>query len=412
MSKAGIVIRKEYLERVKGKGFIISTILIPVIFSAFILIPLALAFFTSSDGKEVYAIVDETGVINAPALRASSDAKTIFEILKPEDKEIARQHTVTGKFTAYVVLSNDSANSETPFKAIVYSKNVGDFESQRLVRNTLQRALRSHFLSQKGYSEMEVKVINDPLKLETQVVSKDEGKSDKMGGFSGFIVAYVMVFLIYGTIFSYGAVVSSSVMEEKSSKVMEVMAASVTPFDLMLGKIVGIGLVGFTQYLIWSVVSFGMSAVSLSMSTKFNFSLPASLLVYFVLFFIYGYLLFATIYAAIGSAFENAQDAQSVQAPISMLVIIPILVVQYVISKPDSTFSVIMSLIPFFSPILMMGRIASSDVPVWQIALCFFIMTATFYGILKAAAKIYRIGILMYGKKPTLGEIVKWARYS
>jgi len=134
--------------------------------------------------------------------------------------------------------------------------------------------------------------------------------------------------------------------------------------------------------------------------------------VYFVLYFVLGYLIYATLYAAVGSAFENPEDAQSLTAPITFLVIVPIVAMSYVISKPDSVASVILSLIPFFSPILMMGRLAVTDVPFWQVLLSIALMIGTFYGVMFVSAKIYRIGVLMYGKKPTLAEILKWVRYA
>jgi ABC-2 type transport system permease protein len=188
-------------------------------------------------------------------------------------------------------------------------------------------------------------------------------------------------------------------MEEKSSKVMEVLIASVKPFELMVGKLVGIGLVAFTQYLIWAVVAFALSAVSLQYNPKFQIDLSPILLMYFVLYFMLGYLIYATLYAAVGSAFENPEDAQSLTAPITFLVIVPIVAMSYVISKPDSVASVILSLIPFFSPF-------------WQVLLSIALMIGTFYGVMFVSAKIYRIGVLMYGKKPTLAEILKWVRYA
>jgi ABC-2 type transport system permease protein len=193
---------------------------------------------------------------------------------------------------------------------------------------------------------------------------------------------------------------------------MEVLIASVKPFELMVGKVVGIGLVAFTQYLIWAVVAFALSAMSLQYNAKFQFDLSPMLLVYFVLYFVLGYLIYATLYAAVGSAFENPQDAQSLTTPITFLVIIPIVSMNYVISKPDSVASVILSLIPFFSPILMIGRLAITDVPLWQMLLSIGLMIGTFYAVMLFSAKVYRIGVLMYGKKPSLAEILKWLKYA
>jgi len=143
-----------------------------------------------------------------------------------------------------------------------------------------------------------------------------------------------------------------------------------------------------------------------------SLDIPPLLLVYFVVYFVLGYLIYATLYAAVGSAFENQQDAQSLTTPITLLVVVPMLVLQLVLNKPDSTIAIVLSMVPFFAPILMIARTASSDVPFWQIGVSWALMIGTFYLVLTIGAKIYRIGVLMYGKKPSLGEIIKWVRYS
>ncbi|MDW8465432.1 MAG: ABC transporter permease [Chloroherpetonaceae bacterium] len=291
-------------------------------------------------------------------------------------------------------------------------KSVTDFDLMERLENSVKMAVRRLSLKEKGFSDDEI------ARLEQPVIFRAQRSSEKSedSGIGSFLVSYIMSLLIYATLLGYGAVISSAVIDEKASKVMEVLISSVKPIDLMIGKIVGVGLVALTQYSIWIVVALALSGLSLrlgaSAAPPINFTLSPELLLYFVLYFVLGYLIYATLYAATGSAFESTQDAQALQTPITLLAIIPMLVIQSVISKPDSATAVILSLIPFFAPILMIARLSVTDVPLWQVLLSFVLMGATFYAAVWIAAKIYRVGVLMYGKKPSLNEIAKWLRYS
>ncbi len=409
MSKTAIVIRKEYLERVKSKGFIISTILIPVLMASFIVIPI-LVTFLSRDSKTVVAIYDATGKYHSAIEAAFQKQETLSMLWVDWQKESEREATLkgieTGKISGYLLLKEEQGKLE----AVYTAKNIVDFSINRKIESTIQKAVNRLILKNKGFTDDEIATLEKPIELKTQKISG--GAQGDKGALSEFLLAYVMVMLIYGTLLTYGITVMSSVMEEKSSKVMEVLIASVKPFELMVGKVVGIGLVAFTQYLIWAVAALVLSAVSLQYNPKFQFEMSPLLLFYFVLFFILGYLIYATLYAAVGSAFENPQDAQPLTTPITFLIIIPIVAMNYVISKPDSAASVVLSLIPFFSPILMMGRLTITDVPLWQVLLSIALMVGTFYAVMLFSAKVYRIGVLMYGKKPSLAEILKWLKYA
>jgi ABC-2 type transport system permease protein len=356
------------------------------------------------------AIYDATGKYQSAIEAAFEKQETLSMIWVDWQKESEREATLkgieTGKITGYLLLKEVDGKLE----AVYTAKNIVDFSINRKIESTIQKAVSRLALKNKGFTDDEIAMLEKPIELKTQKIS-GSSQGDK-GALSEFLLAYVMVMLIYGTLLTYGITVMSSVMEEKSSKVMEVLIASVKPFELMVGKVVGIGLVAFTQYLIWAVVVFALSAMSLQYNAKFQFDLSPMLLVYFVLYFVLGYLIYATLYAAVGSAFENPQDAQSLTTPITFLIIIPIVAMNYVISKPDSVASVILSLVPFFSPILMMGRLTITDVPLWQVLLSIGLMVGTFYAVMLFSAKVYRIGVLMYGKKPSLAEVLKWLKYA
>ncbi len=409
MNKTAIVIRKEYLERVKSKGFIISTILIPVLMSSFIVIPILITVL-SRDSKTVVAIHDATGKYQS-AIEATFEKQETLSMLwvdwqKESEREATLKGIETGKISGYLLLKEENGKLE----AVYTAKNIVDFSINRKIESAVQKAISRYALKNKGFTDDEIAMLEKPIELKTQKIS-GSSQGDK-GALSEFLLAYVMVMLIYGTLLTYGITVMSSVMEEKSSKVMEVLIASVKPFELMVGKVVGIGLVAFTQYFIWAVAALVLSVVSLQYNQKFQFEISPLLLSYFVLYFILGYLIYATLYAAVGSAFENPQDAQSLTTPITFLIIIPIVAMNYVISKPDSAVSVVLSLVPFFSPILMIGRLTITDVPLWQVLLSIGLMVGTFYAVMLFSAKVYRIGVLMYGKKPSIAEIFRWLKYA
>jgi ABC-2 type transport system permease protein len=407
MNKIPIIIQKEYLERVQSKGFIISTLLIPVVLSAMILLPILMAFL-GRDAQSTIAMYDETGKYRA-AIESSFNSQQSLSLIwvnwqNESEREATLNGLTSGKIAGYVLLKEINGKAE----AVYTSRNAADFSLNRKLETTLQNAVSRLVLKNKGLTDAEIALVEKPIELKVQKLSG--GKDD--GGLSEFALAYVMAMLIYASMLGYGMTVMSAVMEEKNSRVMEVLAASVKPFDLLVGKVVGIGLVALTQYVVWALLGAALSAFSIQYNAKFQFDLPPLLLVYFVVYFILGYLIYTTLYAAVGSAFENLQDAQSLSTPITFLVVIPIIALNYVIPKPDSTVSIILSLVPFFSPILMIARLSISEPPFWQVALSLILMAATFYGAMTVSSKIYRVGILMYGKKPSIPEIVKWLKYA
>ncbi len=412
MNKVWIVIRKEYLERVRSVGFIIATVLIPVLLSSFVIVPVAIQFFTAKSDSRI-AVIDQTGKLQRyifDALDSSSNIKLVVANFADEnERQVLIKDTDAGKLTGYIIVKQDSAGK---YIATYTSRTVTDFTLNSTLARALRNAVNRFTLKEKGFADAEITAIERPIDFQTQKLSGEKEKNDS--GLSQYLLSIVMVMLIYGTMLSYGAFVMMSVIEEKSSKVMEVVISSVKPFDLMLGKIIGIGLVALTQYAIWIVVSLAFSGASFraSSTAQVSFDIAPHLLVYFVVYFVLGYLIYSTLYAAVGSAFESQQDAQSLTTPITLLVIVPMVTLQLVLNKPDAPISVALSMVPFFAPILMMARTASTEVPFWQVAISWALMIGTFYLVLLLGSKIYRIGVLMYGKKPSLAEIVKWVRYS
>jgi ABC-2 type transport system permease protein len=213
----------------------------------------------------------------------------------------------------------------------------------------------------------------------------------------------------------YGIFVMRGVIEERQSRIVEVLISSISPFELMMGKLIGIGLVGLTQYLIWILCAVLMASFGVSMFASQGVvmpSIPAIWLVYFVIFFILGYFLFATLYAMVGAMVSTEEDAQQAQMPVTMLVVVPMLLFGMVMANPDSTVSTVLSMVPFFAPTLMMMRVAMVNPPLYQVIGSMVGMVLTILATVWLVAKIYRVGILMYGKRPSIAELGKWIRYS
>jgi len=275
--------------------------------------------------------------------------------------------------------------------------------------------------------------MDKPFKIKTYRLTEKGEQKDFTEIYAA--LGYFLGFVIYFLMFMYGSFVSRGVIEEKANRIVEVIASSAKPFEIMMGKVIGIGLVGLTQIAVWIAIAFvgvvlagtffsgSISPEQIAQMQQQPFAntggmmhiagmeiptISPWLIIGFIYYFLAGYFIFATLFAAVGSAVDQEQDAAQLQTPITLPIIIPILLIFNVISDPDGTLAIVLSLIPFFTPILMTVRIAATQVPLWQIITSVVLTIATFYGCLIVASRIYRVGILMYGKKPTFKDLLKW----
>jgi ABC-2 type transport system permease protein len=279
------------------------------------------------------------------------------------------------------------------------------------LKDQLDRAILLQELAQRGVSGAQVEQLLKPVKLETMRL--EGGRETKANDKGMFFAVFAMVMLLYTAVIFYGVSVMRAVLEEKNSRVMEVLLSSATSTELMAGKLIGVGAVGLTQIAIWIAMAatYALPALAASASTGEIHIAPLTLAA-FALFFLLGYLLFSSIYAAIGAVITSEQEGQQMQFIIILPLIISVFMMGPVMHAPDSPVAVWTSMVPFFSPVLMYLRIAVQPPPVWQIALSLALLVGTIAGILVLCARIYRIGILMYGKRPTLPEILKWLKYA
>lgn len=423
MRKILSVIKREYIQIVRTKGFIIGTILGPVLMAAFIVVPI-LVQFVSVDQQERIGVVDLTEEIY-PELDNKLDQKLkdgsrryLLEEYQPETNvedqlEELNRKVLDKQLTAYIFIPEDISEGG---EAEYVSEHVSDFDKQGNINRALSSIVIEKRLSGEGLDPEKIGQYMRPVSLTTKKVTKRGVEKDTGGT---FIISWFLVFILYMTVIFYGQIILRGVIEEKSSRVVEIVLSSLRPFQLMAGKILGIAAVGFTQYAIWGL--FGIAATRYSKSIIARFfpaasafdmpTIPSYIFIYFVVFFILGYFLYGTIYAGIGSMVNNEKEAQQLVMPVTMFLVVPILLMMFVIRSPNSSLSVTLSLIPFFAPILMLLRICVLLPPFTQIAVSILLLILTTILMIWISAKIYRVGILMYGKRPSFGEIIKWMRY-
>jgi len=432
MKKVWAIIKREYIVRVRTRAFVISTIASPLLLLALALLPGLLA--ARGGGERHVTVLDQSGdpqlfdLIknrlephdagsdeagdNQPQLTRYVLERRIVQADEDIQKVINNDYTAGGKADqdkAYLILPAGIFDGAKPEYR---SKNTSDF-GIRSLESAISQAVTARKLERAGLTGDKIKDFTRRVELDTKKLTAEGGAQDDGG--MGFIIAFVMLFFMYMTVLFYGLFMMRGVIEEKQSRIVEIVVSSVKPFEMMMGKLIGIGLVALTQIGIWVTSVALLSTIGLSIFAARGVSLPhipMSMLIFFVLFFVLGYFLFATLYAIVGATVGSEEEAQQAQFPVTILVVIPMMIFTTVMANPNGPLAVTLSMIPFFAPTLMMLRIAVINPPLWQVLLSMAIMVVTIVGAVWLAAKIYRVGILMYGKRPSLAELGRWLRYS
>lgn len=415
-SSLKLIISREYMSRVKRKSFIITTILVPVLMIALSLAPALVMVFSSPENRTV-AVVDETGQI-AQRLKNNDEVRFV-SVDQPLDS--LRDDT---DFDAILVMGSNAVAAPAT-SVTLYSRGAPAMQTGAYITGQVEDAIEDIRLESYNIENIK-KILADvqvDFDLPTIRIDKEEDTATSVG--LSYFIGLMLDMMLYMFILIYGQMVMNSIIEEKNNRVLELVVSSVKPKTLMLGKILGIGSVAITQIIIWAVIIGACTiwvtplmgeAVASDPETMAMFSqlsdgsFLASLLVYTLLFFIGGYLFYSAIYAAIASAVDNIQDAGQLSSVATIPVILGVVASMSVINNPASTLAVWVSIIPFTSPMAMMARLPFG-VPFWQIAVSMAVLYASFMFLIWLCAKIYRVGIFMYGKKPTLLEIIKWAKY-
>ncbi|NJD20411.1 MAG: ABC transporter permease [Gemmatimonadetes bacterium] len=412
MSNVWAVIRREYLQRVRSKWFLISTIGGPLFMIGIMVIPALMATRAERAERNV-ALVDRTGVLYdrvAPRLEEGG-----YKVRREEWSEdlLPRlsQEVTDDKLGGFLVLGDEALASGS---GVFYAAKSPSTLQRLTMRAAVSRSALEKILSDQGV-DADALMSGGELRVE-MLSGQGAGMEDPK-----FLVAYIGAFFLYMMFLLYSVSVMRATLEEKTSRVVEVIISSMKPWHLMLGKILGVGAVGLTQMAVWvgsAVLLAGAGLPTLlaarpelaSLEKVAEFFPGVGLLLMFLIFFLFGYFIFAGLYAAVGAMCNTDEEAQQAQFPVMLLVVVPILFVMQTIQSPNTPMSVGLSLFPFFSPILMFARVSVGAAPAWQIALSFVLMAATVLGVAWVAGRIYKVGILMAGKRPTLPELWRWVK--
>ncbi len=438
-NKIGIIIGREFNERVRKKSFIITTLLTPLLIIGLMVAPTLLMTYSSSETKKI-AVVDDSGII-APQLYSNEEVQ--FEHLQLPI-ETVRQLPPDAYF-AILHICNDIMSN--PTAARLYTDTSVGMGLETGICSQIESIIEAEKLKSYNIENIQqiLAQIETKVSLQTFKSSADQEKEESAtSSIVATVIAYILSFMLYMFLIIYGAMVMQSVIEEKNNRVLEVMVSSVRPFQMMLGKILGVASVAVVQILTWLVIilvagaflvpallpeditaaiammqqgaSAGVAAPDADVDllqallTLTDIGYIAKIFGTLLLFMVGGFLLYAAMFAAVGSSVDNPQDAQQLQLPITLPIILALIIMINVIYDPTSEIAFWFSMIPFTSPIVMMARIPY-DIPMWEIIVSLILLYATFAVTVWGAAKIYRVGILMHGKKPTLKELWRWMRY-
>jgi ABC-2 type transport system permease protein len=447
MKKFFVVIKREYIQRVRTKFFVVMTILGPLIMASFIVVPMLLATFKAEATR--LAVVDESGIIydrfHNALLRAKDDEEdrppNAAEMVNANQQTrmkqraeatapgyVVEQVSLSGstieqvkaqlaervrknQLDAYIVIPKEILKED---KAEFYGRNTGDVFTRGTIEDRLSNAVRDARLAAKNINQEDLRAASKRVSLTSTKIS-DKGEEKVSGsGITGFFVVFGFGFVIYMTIVLYGQGVLGAVVEEKETRIAEMLFSSIRSFPLMMGKLIGVCLVGLTQLGIWAlalslITVYGAAASGMIVGLP---HIPMTVFVFMGLYFLLGFFIYATIYAVIGSMVTTTQEGGQMAMPVIAMLAISLWGSMSVIQSPNSSLAFWVSMFPFSSPITMVVRIVTETPPLWQILLSLGIGFATVVGLVWVASRIYRVGMLMTGKKASIPEVWRWLKQS
>ena len=436
VNKTSIIISREYSERVKKKSFIITTILVPVLMLALSVLPTLIIVFAGGGETKTVAVIDDSGLI----LQNLTDNEEVRYIAAE-----GTQEELLSADEIYGLLVIDRNIVKRPSGVKLLTPNASSLAVDNNITSQMEKIIETEKLKSYDIDNLDQILDNVKTSVTLQTLRTDENgeEGESQSAAISSAIGTLLNFLLYMFLVLYGSLVMNSIIEEKNNRVLEIVVSSIKPTQLLIGKIIGVGLVAVTQIIIWVAIvlcittmilpavmpadimnevtalnagSMDISnssidqdmAIALGMFTNVGYVLE--LVGYLFLFLVGGFLFYASIFAMIGSAVDNIQDASQLQ----MLGIVPVIIglvsSMAVIPNPNGLFAIIMSMIPFTSPMVMMARVPF-DIPAWQIVVSIVLLYLSIFFMVWIAAKIYRIGIFMYGKKPTVRDLIRWARY-
>jgi ABC-2 type transport system permease protein len=430
MHNIWLIIQREYLERVRTRSFIVLTLLIPAIMTVMMVLPAKLASvgqkaqhivlvtsnrqFGETVRKHLLSAAETSNENPHGSETAAKGAAPSHDIIDVDsdptesERKLLRSKVASGDIDGYLWLTDQAVAAG---KVTYYSRSLADFGESSFLSRELNQVILIARLTKEGLAPAQVDQTLKPVKVSS--VRIERGREVKGGGGGKFLEVAIMALLLYSAVLFYGISVMRSVLEEKNSRVLEVLLSSATSTELMTGKLFGVAAVGLTQIVVWSVMAGAIALPSLAMNPAYSdLEIQPGVLAAFGIFFLLGYLLYSAMYAVIGAITTTEQEGQQLQFVIVIPLVIALLMMVTVVRSPSTPAVVWMSMVPFFSPLLMFVRIVVQTPPLWQIVLSALLLAVTTAGTMVLGARIYRIGILIYGKRPTLPEILKWLKYA
>ena len=426
MNPIFIVARSELLRRITTKSFVVTTLLAPLALVAVLaLVVLASVEALESDSRTI-AVVDETGFVLDRLLEVEDEDL----ILVPADSATVRAEVLSGRYNAYLVIPRGVLTEEESVR--YYSVSGGGFNVSSVLRNRIQRAVRDHRMEEANVSPEVLSILHTFVDIRAVMLDTEGEEAGSAAIFSG--LGLIMAMLMYFALIFYSNAIFYGVMEEKRSRVVEVLISSVRPFNLLMGKVMGIGAMGLIQLSCWGLLLIAMTtlggtviglfldpvsmgfdagATTDEMLAASGITMPSvdiSIVIWFVLYFVGGFMLYAGLFAAVGSMTDQPQDAQSLLLPVMLPLFIPMIFISAVLESPNSTLAVVLSQIPFTSPVPMVMRLAATDLAFWELPVSLLLLIAGIIGVVWVSSRIYRIGILMHGKKASIKDAVRWLR--
>ena len=438
-SKISVIIAREFAIRVKKKSFILTTLLTPILFAALMVVPGLIAAYSEEDEARKIAVVDNSGVV-MPYMQSDSQVE-FCQVVGTTVDDLKADFDKNDYFAVVGISAMDSLKNVA---VVTYSRKQLNMDLKGRISRNVEEAVEQYKLQGYGIPQLEDIMADIESDIRVNTYTLDESGEEKVSKVEIFmVIGYIASFLIYMFIFMFGSMVMRSVIEEKTTRIIEVIVSSVKPFQIMMGKIIGVASVALTQFLIWIVFTMlivtvagqalGLNEAAQTMSSVSS-EVPVAeitsamqddgdgllqalkdvnyvqIIGCFIIYFVLGYLLYSSMFAAVGAAVDNEADTQQLILPITMPLIVGLFLMLHTFQYPDSALSFWGSVIPFTSPMVMMARIAYG-VPMWELALSIGVLVLTFVGMAYLSGRIYRIGILMYGKKTGWKEIWKWLKY-
>ena len=412
MHNIWLIAKREYMERVRTRGFMLATVLIPCLMAA--LVGGSAYFATKTKSNSHIAVVTSDRTLGQDIkhqLETGKNSEMTVDVMEPSEATRAgldaQLHTHRAQLAGYLWVTSPAQSGQRPLFAY-HARSAGDISTEDAIEHGVNAVLTREGLLNHGLTGTQIDEITAPVDIDTS-----------SGGNSAiaFGIAYLFFFLMYMVIMLYGMNTARSIIEEKSSRVFEVLLATIKPDELLAGKILGVGAVGVTQVAVWMIAAALLASSSMvahlaGSTASVHSVLSTSQIVYFILYFIFGFLMYSSIAAALGAMTNSEQELQQLNLFLVLPLAFCMVMLVPTMRAPDSTMAQVVSLIPFCSPLLMNFRTALTSVPAWQIILSVVLMSITIGVTIWISSRIYRVGILMYGKRPNLPEIIRWLRYS